>query len=190
MSKTIFISGTWGASDQTEWYHPGSDFHQEAVKQGLDLPKATTPFEWCTGVDGIAGINNHWIAGGWAFLWYCQAHGFVRPNVWTHSDGFQPLAYATSFGLEVNNVVSVAPPVRDDVLKALVRSRIKGEWTNIHTDAKDQWQTAGELVAGEIVTIRREMPLATRNILEPGRTHSGLLDKDLVTARDWWRYCK
>jgi hypothetical protein len=187
MNKTILVAGTWGFEDD-DWFRGGSTFWTEALKQGVDLPKATNPFEWCTGLEGLHGENAHWIAGAHALLWYCMAYGIKRPNIAAHSHGGQVAQISTLFGLEINELITIATPVRDDVQKQVVRSRI-AHWRHIHTGVDDRMQILGELGGGGN-PLKREMVLADENIDEPGQTHSGLLDPALWTARGWWERLK
>ena len=186
MAKTILISGTWGLESDL-WWKVASPFWQTAKHRGLDLAAPDDPFTWTTALEGVKGDNREWIVAASALRWFCKAKGIEKPNIVAHSHGGQLPLLATEHGLEIGTLVTVATPVRDDVLGHLVGRRIH-RWVHIHTGAGDRMQLLGELGDGEI-SARRKMPGA-ENIYEPDQTHSGLLDADLWTARRWWELLK
>lgn len=186
MQKTILVSGTWGLSSD-DWWKVASPFWQTAKHHGLDLAAPDDPFMWTTALEGVKGDNREWSVAAAALRWFCKAKGIERPNIIAHSHGGQLPLLATFQGLDIGNLVTVATPVRGDVLSQVIVQKIQ-RWVHIHTGVGDTMQLLGELGDGEI-SARRKMPEA-ENIYESDQTHSGLLDADLWTARGWWELLK
>ena len=144
------------------------------------------PFRWTTKLDGILGENSEWARGGMALTWFCHKHsGGQRVNLIAHSHGGQVAAYALSVGLRVNALITVATPVRRDMLQAWeTGTKNLRRWSHIHSDGADWWQWLGARLSGWLIA-PREMPAPAENIYEPGRGHSELLNPTLWRERRW-----
>jgi pimeloyl-ACP methyl ester carboxylesterase len=191
VSKTILIAGTWGLGED-DWWKVASPFWQTAKAKGIELAAADDPYLWTTALDGLKGGNDEWRIAAAALRWFCGAKDIELPNIIAHSHGGQVALLAVGQGLLVDTLVTVATPVRADVLEAMDTPAGRGQnvarWFHIHTGAGDTTQLLGSLGDGGLA-IQREMPGA-ENIYEPDQTHSGLMESDLWTARDWWRFLK
>lgn len=184
MSKVILIAGTWGLSSDF-WWRPGSELWQLLKHHGCEMAAADDPYIWSTALDGLRGENETWICAAAALRWFCGAKGIERPNIVAHSHGGQ-VALLASEKMQIGTLITVATPVRDDVLAHSKPANIN-RWIHIHTNGGDRMQIAGELGDSKLEP-KREMPGAG-NIYEPNNTHSGLLEVKLWQERDWGRYC-
>lgn len=181
----VLVPGTWANTSRNvpkdEWWKPGSPFCEEATRHGLRC----LSFAWNTRLDGVLGKNADWMAA--AEILYRQVKDLQPVTMIAHSHGGQLPLLATEHGLEIGTLVTVATPVREDVLSHLIGHRIH-RWVHIYTGAGDQMQLLGEIGDGEI-NARRKMPGA-ENVYEPDQTHSGLMEADLWNARRWWEFLK
>ncbi|MBI4251007.1 MAG: hypothetical protein HY618_00975 [Candidatus Tectomicrobia bacterium] len=186
---TVLVAGTWGGFNAGDWWRPGSPFAREAGRNGVRLLAPDDPFRWSTRLDGIIGDNGEWELSGEVLKWYCHAKAPGEPvNLIAHSHGGQVAAYAAARGLRVSTLITIATPVRRDMEPVYSRASgsISGRWVHIHTGRRDRWQWLGGLGDG-LLGVRREMPAPARNVLEPGRDHTSLLDPALWTERGWWK---
>jgi pimeloyl-ACP methyl ester carboxylesterase len=189
-APVVLIAGTWGIYEDV-WWQARSPFAKMLGQAGLTLLDPVEPFTWSTELDGVHGENNTWYAAGLALVWYChlKAPG-VPVTLIGHSHGGQVGQYAAAHGLMIEDFVTIATPVRRDVQKAFTvgqgRAHIS-RWTHIHTDGQDYMQMLGSVFGGS-AELQRDMPLADTNLLEPGQTHSGLLNPVLWAKRGWPKY--
>ena len=170
----VLVGGTWADSDDAPWWRPSSPFARMLAESGHKFPPE--PFRWTTKLDGILGENSEWARWGMALTWFCHKHsGGQRVNLIAHSHGGQVAAYALSVGLRVNALITVATPVRRDMLQAWeTGTKNLRRWSHIHSDGADWWQWLGARLSGWLIA-PREMPAPAENIYEPGRGHSELL---------------
>lgn len=200
--KTILVAGTWGEKDLRPWWSPDSDFAGMLIeaqanplrgRRGRPGPREAgiiltpEPFRWSTDLDGVIGENRVWETAGAALTWFAHKHSPGEAvDLVAHSHGGQVAAYALAQGLMVRNLVTVAAPVRRDMLPIwrIGAKNILGKWHHIHSDDQDFWQWMGARFSGWWV-VPREMPLPAQNIFEPGKGHSELLDPGLWRERGW-----
>ncbi len=191
---TIIIDGTWGRKDESRWIGPESPFVISALDNGVKLVDLSNPFDWSTLTDGtpMSGKkHNIWSSWGMALTWYAHMVAPNEPvNLLAHSHGGQVAAYALEYGLKVNSLVTVATPVRQDMLRHWDKGRENvNKWTHIHTGYGDWWQIFGEIGDGHF-GIQRKMPAPAENIKVDGEDHTSLLRTTLWHKRGWWNLLK
>ena len=186
MVPTILVPGTWG--DSQAWWREGSPFWIAARHVGIPLQNSLDAYNWTTEVDGILGKNRDWETAGDALRWYSLAKGHTTVNVVAHSHGGQVALHGAAESLRIDTLITVATPVRRDMEEIAKKARRNIKlWMHLQSDSSDLMQWLGELMDGRI-GIYRQMPLADKNIMEPGVGHSGLLDPGLWTKRGWWTW--
>ncbi len=185
----ILIAGTHAIDDP--WWMVGSGFVRMLQEAGLRVENLREPYLWDTDLDGLGRHNDAWIAAGWSLIWYCHKHVPPVGNVYqpvsiiAHSHGGQLVAYAASRGLIVDTLITVATPVRRDMLRIHREARPNiRQWVHLYSDWSDWMQVLGALFDGRI-GVYRKMDLADRNIKVPGVGHSGLLNPALWRAQQW-----
>jgi hypothetical protein len=103
-----------------DWTHPGSPFQKTMEEDNVHIYDPNDPYVWSTDISGILFQSRRtWKAPGWNLKQYCEHKGiplYLRMLA-LHSHAWQLFLYALYYGLEVNNVVAVAPPIRLDVLR-------------------------------------------------------------------------
>jgi pimeloyl-ACP methyl ester carboxylesterase len=192
-TPTILIDGTWGRRDEGQrWIHKGSSFVTQAQENGVQLIDLDDPFDWSTLVDGTpldGDGHDIWESWGMALKWYITLKNRGRSvNLVAHSHGGQVAAYAIQFGAPVNTLVTVATPVRKDMLPVWNAGEVN-TWFHIHTGYGDWWQIFGEFGDGHL-KITREMPDPAINIDQKGEDHSSLLGTNLWFKQNWWDFIK
>lgn len=193
-TPTILIDGTWGEKESRSWIDDGSGFVVEALIHGVNVIDLKEPFLWSTALDGYSPKfwkknHNHmvWASWGRALLYYAhwKAPG-VPVNLIAHSHGGQVAAYALNYGLKVNQLITIATPVRADMAKIWTAGRpnVKSH-LHIHTGKRDMMQWLGELGDGRFGIYRRMAPPA-HNHEHKGHTHSSLLHPGLWSRNKYW----
>lgn len=190
MTKYLAVAGTHGFSphvDGDQWWQRGSAFQRFMREQAFVQVKPDDPFVWCTALDGLLGQNTHWIAAGLALRWYLRDIPIADRNVICHSHGLQVVLFACAHqdGPEINALISVCSPVREDMESVAreARPRIR-HWLHVHSEREfDRWQAAGELLDGHIGIVRQH-PLADVNDGVPNADHTRLLDDPAMFH--WW----
>jgi hypothetical protein len=191
--KVLLVPGTWGGRD--DWWHPGAPLVQllEAAGHEVIGPLSTPPWSWPAPLDGLFGANRAWEAAGLSLYWYLE--GRPVDALLTHSHGLQPAALALAHGATVDKLVSVAGPVRPELMAVYATAAEQTDWwTQIHTDTwGDWWQGLGTYHLARARRRHYAHPAADANLYEPGRFwwpgHTRLLDADLWRARGWVQQC-
>lgn len=189
MAPTVIVEGTWERKYAGGWADGDSKFVKAAVESGVVFVDRNDPFKWDTALDGIWGKNSSWISAAAELRWYVHHKTSGEAvNIIAHSHGGQVVALALSQGLRVSNLITVATPVREDILPFWEKGapNLK-RWVHIHSDAwRDRWQVSGSFFDGYF-GLKKRMPPPAENIFEP-RGHSELLDSSLWSARGWWKF--
>jgi len=179
----VAVPGTWATRRSAEWSEDRSAFSK--FMQGHYCynmsGKASSPYYWSTDLD-LSGGHQDWRAGGAALTYYIApplfpSHRYppADTNLIVHSHGLQVALYACAAGLQINCLVSVSSPVREDMASIATRARKNiGYWLHIHSDWSDRWQWFGTLLDGKF-GITREHPLADRNEEVEAAGHGGVL---------------
>lgn len=179
--QIILVPGTWAnerGAPKDEWWKPGSPFWSECVNQG----KTPTSFPWDTDLEGVIGLNDHWIRAG-SRLCKIAANGCV---IVAHSHGGQVAVYAAAMGLKIKTLITLATPVRPDVPYDKARVNID-RWVHCYGDYEDYVQILGELMLFRFWKLRRSMPLANYNLQFSG-DHSSLHYVTTWNKMGWWKY--
>jgi len=183
-TPTILVSGTWGLNGGG-WWLPGSDFCEEGRGQGVTF--TPYPFIWSTAIDGVLGKNSEWTDAAGCLIAFVVLHKLHESpiNIIAHSHGFSPVVYAATMGLHIDTLISVASPIRKEIVELLpIATKSIKTWRHIRGGRRDLMQILGELFDGRL-GLYRDMPYAG-NVRELSETHSGLLNPRLWTARRWW----
>lgn len=179
------VAGTWAwrPDDPTRWWQPTSAFSQYLFANGYDYVSRETAFVWSTDENGVFDHkHSDWKAGGANLFAYlvpprCPDRR-VPPaecNVIAHSHGGQVALYAASMGLKIDMLITVATPVRGDMVKVIEQARPNiRHWRHIHGSWKDYVQVLGSIGDGTW-GIHREFTAANENILVRGCSHSEFL---------------
>lgn len=183
-----------------DWIHHESAISMFLLDRGLQQLSPGRPFVWTTRLDGIEvwrrwlkwlrlrGTDQvDWQTAGlnlWSYLdppwpWPPKLGEAPVPHEWrnliTHSHGLQPALFACAAGLKIRRLLSIAGPVRADMMETAARARPNIEkWTHVCSDSSDRWQWLGEIGDGAFGIVR-EHPLADENICIPKVGHSGLI---------------
>jgi hypothetical protein len=160
----MLIPGTWSSSD--EWWRASSSFARFLQLNGFELIGAERPFTWTTSVNGLLSLRKggkfiDWKTGGDNLYAYLEPPISNIPlvsvnerNLIAHSHGGQVVRFALAAGLQINNLVTIGTPVRDDMRpiweKALLN--IKGHWTHITSSSviDNWWSWVGALFDGHL----------------------------------------
>lgn len=188
LTPTILVAGTWAAKANERWVDPRGDWVKNAVDHGVHFPWRAQPFFWSTALDGIGFGRRHLVWDAWGRQLARYAHNRTQDpvNVICHSHGGQVVAYALKYGLEINVLVTVATPVRQDMLKLWKGFNHQiGMWYHVHTGKRDIWQIIGALMDKHF-GIRRKMPDADMNIDMAGEDHTSLLEAKLWNKHKWF----
>jgi hypothetical protein len=184
----IPVQGTdsWDEDEANcQWWERGSEFTRHLAAENLVL-HARTPFEWSTSLDGIPTRRNHQIWKGAAKHLVCHLERVPldERNIIAHSHGGQVVFYALSYGLRINNLVTVGTPVRSDmervVLSALGNMNY---WHHIYDNCKDFTAIMGSLFDGKF-RIRHNFDLADTSDNIKGIGHSKILN-DAISIKLW-----
>lgn len=157
----IPIHGTWGIDDgERAWWRPKSSFANYAKNYNI-IQLEDVPFIWSSDLTGftynILGPKTKltdWAAGGWSLYYYLRHVPVGDRNIIAHSHGLQCVLFAASYGLEINNLISVGSPIRNDMHQTTViaRNKIK-HWMHIY-DSWDWIQVLGGFGDGRFLGSR------------------------------------
>ncbi len=201
------IPGTFawnGTPTERDWYHPQSAFNAFLHANGVEHLCPTRPFVWSTDLDGIGwwqrwfGRSNtlDWLSAGLNLFDYfdpplsvllnrgAETTPFADRNLLSHSHGLQVVLCACAEGMKLRRLVSIAGPVREDMMATARKARPNIErWTHVCSDDSDRIQWLGEIGDGALGIVRKH-PLADLNICIPKVGHSLLLDDP--KQFHWW----
>ena len=188
------VHGTWAIDDKQEaWWKTSGAFAQYARRFNLFQVSHLPPFVWTSDLNGfgfsLLGPRTKlvdWNAGGWALYYYLLHLPLHDRNLIVHSHGLQPLLFCCSYGLRVNNVVSVCSPIREDMsfVTDIARPNIKN-WLHIY-NTTDTTQWMGQIGDGKWFGVRKS-PHANVNHQLDEKTknnHSELLK--VSGKMDYW----
>lgn len=190
MARVLLIAGTHGYHEP--WWQPGSPFVQALEAAGHALAAPADPFSWTTELDGLVGDDRDWQEAAKALRWWLQLH--PADVIIAHSHGGNVAALALAGGAFVDQLVTVATPVRPELadVYGLAKLHVR-RWTHVRSDGADTWQRWGSRTWRDWVRpwtwgrLERDMAAADCNVFVPGVAHGALLEPALWTARGWWR---
>lgn len=169
----VLVPGThgWrGLSTRGQWWQAGSPFVQMLEASGVCV---RPPYVWTTDLAGTWWTGRReWEAAGLGLVThlahYGQCEGGDGVHVISHSHGGQVTALAASLGAEIRSWVSVAMPVRDDLMPVYYAARRHvRDWLHIYSAGwRDRMQIWGGLFDGHL-GVQRDLPLPPH----PGHTH-------------------
>lgn len=198
----IPVHGTWAIDeDQTAWWKPSGAFAQYSKRSGIiQSGHVEMPFIWSSDISGFKynlsnGNSKHtdWRAGGYSLLYYLRHVPLEARNLIIHSHGLQPVLYCASFGLELNNIISVCSPIRDDMMDVAesARPRIRN-WLHIYNN-KDIFQFLGQFGDGRFFGSRKSEQ-ADENFLLDDIRHTDILKigkrMDLWIKNGWYDFLR
>lgn len=188
----IPIHGTW-AIDEAEiaWWRISGAFAQFSKRNNVhQFVLNGLPFIWSSDISGFkynlsSGNAKHtdWRAAGWSLIYYLQNVNQSNRNLIIHSHGLQPVLYAASYGLEINNIISVCSPIRSDMneVTEAARFRIKN-WLHIY-DSKDIIGWLGQFGDGKLIGSRKSAHSDENHHLS-GINHTDILK--IGKKMDFW----
>jgi hypothetical protein len=182
------IGGTdsWDEDENNfQWWERGSEFNRHMATQGLVL-HARTPFEWSTCLDGIPTRKNHVIWKGAAkhLICFLERVPLQERNIIAHSHAGNVVFYAMSYGLKINNLVTVGTPVRSDMEAVILRGIGNCDyWHHIYDSSTDLTSVLGALFDGKL-RVRHHFDLADSQDNVKGIGHSRILN-DYKAIRLW-----
>jgi len=202
MPKYLPIPGTWAWRGDTrdarsEWWHPRSPFGLFLASHGIEHVCPDEPYVWTTSINGaVFWRKSHvdWQAAGASLSWYLTNPNTFGPaevpisdrRLIAHSHGLQPILYAASFrGLEIDTLISIGSPVRED-MAAVARSarpRIR-RWLHLYSGWSDRLQWYGEWFDGRF-GVARQHPMADQNMEIPGKCGHSRILKDPAAFGLW-----
>ena len=195
----VLVPGTWSwgsVNGAAKWYRAGSPFVQFLEDHEIEVLSKDRPFVWSTDLNGVfwkPRKHTDWEAGGQALSYYLDpAFPHIglslepeQRRLITHSHGLQVALYAAASGCEIDTLVSVTGPIRDDMRMVAYHARPKIKcWIHVYTDWTDKTQVWGSLFDGMLRIERRAiwydpqtkrpMVYADESLGIPGVGHSGL----------------
>lgn len=197
----IPIHGTWAIDeDETAWWKPTGPFALFAKRSNVFQYDEMPPFIWSSDISGFkynlqSGSAKHtdWRAGGWSLYYYLRQVPLEKRNLIIHSHGIQPVLYCASFGMQINNIISVCSPIRSDMGSRtdMARHHIN-RWLHIY-DNKDVIGWLGQFGDGRFFGSRKE-PRADTNVELKGVNHSDILKlggrMDLWIQNGWFDFLR
>ena len=185
--RVILVPGTHAWDGQTaDWYTPNSPFVASLAARGIGLVGGDRPYVWSTDLGGAVPLTDRdtavWAAAGinlYAYVVPPLGDGPAIPPdetyIIAHSHGLQVVLYACAYGLEVETLISVGSPVRQDMARiaAQARPRIR-RWVHISGGHRDWWQVLGALFDGRVGVVRHH-PWADENVTLPKCNHEDAL---------------
>lgn len=161
----VLVPGThgWrGLSTAGQWWQPGSPFVTMLEQAGLTV---LPPFIWTTDLAGTWWTGrNEWEAAAYACITHLEHYGQCasRPvHVIAHSHGGQVAALAASLGANIESLVTVAMPVREDMMPTYhAASHHVRHWLHIYSAGwRDRMQWLGAIFDGHF-GVRRHLGIA------------------------------
>lgn len=132
----IPVPGTWAWDEnpnKLEWYEVGSNIDRKLSSLNLKM-HAVGALMWPTNLDGTPMERNHtiWKGAGKHLVCHCQRVPLEQRNIIAHSHGGNVVFYGCSYGLKINNLITVGTPVRRDMEKVVLAARPNiGFWLHI-----------------------------------------------------------
>jgi hypothetical protein len=196
----IPVHGTWAIDeDEIAWWKETGPFSQFAKRHNI-IQHNYFPFIWSSDLNG-AWYNflsqklkhSDWIAGGWSLYYYLESVPVHNRNIIAHSHGLQVVLYCAMFGMNINTLISVCSPIRNDMGEIAEMARPKiGKWLHIY-DKWDKTQFLGGFGDGRWLK-SREATIADENFKVDKINHSEILKKDekmhLWVQIGWFEYLR
>jgi hypothetical protein len=177
----IPIPGTdaWDEDENNyQWYERGSRFVNHMATQNLVL-HACGFLEWSTSLDGIPTRKNHLIWKGAAKHLMCHLERvpLAERNLIAHSHGGNVVFHALSYGLRINNLITVGTPVRSDMEPYILKGIGNVEyWHHIYDSSTDMISIMGAWFDGKF-RVRHNFDLADSSDNIKGIGHSKVLNE-------------
>lgn len=174
------IAGTdcWDEDENNyQWWERGSALTNHLQSSDLFL-HPRSPFEWSTALDGVPTRRNHRIWKGAAKHLVCHLEPVPlhERNIIAHSHGGQVVFYAASFGIKINNLITVGTPVRSDMESVVLHGLGNiGYWHHIYDSTTDFTSILGALFDRKL-RIRHHFDLADSQNDVKGIGHSRILN--------------
>jgi hypothetical protein len=195
------VHGTW-AIDENElaWWKPTGAFALYSKRSDVIQYDKLPPFVWSSDISGFkynlaSGNSKHtdWRAGGWSLYYYLKHVPLEDRNLIIHSHGLQAVLYCAQFGLELNNIISVCSPIREDMQAVTDVARLRiNKWLHIY-DNKDYIGWLGQFGDGRFFGSRKAIQ-ADYNVLLTGIHHSEILKvggrMDLWVKNGWYDFLR
>ena len=197
----ICLGGTWDWDDNTKprWYKSNSEFSLFMSMNGFHHVFPNMALEWSMEIDGIPlpahTKHSNWKSGAKATLYYTQLTEIPlhKRNFIVHSHGLNVILYACGqYGLKINNLISVASPIRNDMAEVadIARDNIE-KWLHIRDSRTDWMGTLGQVFDGKISWDRSNKWADDEDIVQ-GISHSKIIrDKTcfhLWLERKWLNF--
>lgn len=184
--RVLPVAGTWsydGDVSPDEWYHPCSHLFEFFRFQQIDHASPDEPFVWDGEVDGglrwPTARTKHliWRAAADNLAYRLRRMPLYDRNLVAHSHGGAVAVYAAN-RVQINRLVTVAMPVRKDMLDAYRGVSVLVGWRHVaHLGFwGDRMQAFGAMLDGAWGVERRVLLPTVQNIQIPGIGHSGLLN--------------
>jgi hypothetical protein len=196
-SPVVLVPGTSELNHPGgHWIDPDSTFSRMLKVEGLTVLE---PCRWDTDLDGLWGPNVAWAVGGGVLADHLQALGlkFGGASIISHSHGGQVVAEAAAHGVRFDRVVTLAMPVRRDMVfeYRMLRANARS-WSAVYSleSGGIPWQALGE--------VKLTDPRTWPNIFNPVRgdtkpyplifdptapTHQSLMEPARWLERGWAR---
>ena len=168
MSSTpgvVLVPGThgWrGFATSGQWWQPGSPFVRMLEGAGIEV---LAPYVWSTDLSGTWWTGRReWEAAAYGCATHLEHYGPCahRPvHVIAHSHGGQVVALAATLGANLASLITIAMPVREDMMPVYVAARHHvRDWLHVYGAGwRDRMQWLGALMDGH-VGVRRHLGLA------------------------------
>lgn len=191
----VLVPGThgWrGLSTSGQWWQPGSPFVRMLEAAGITV---LTPYVWTTDISGLWWTGRReWEAAAYGCATHLQHYGRCEGrvvHVLAHSHGGQVAALAATLGADIGSLITVAMPVREDMMPIYYASRRHvRDWLHLYSAGwRDRMQWLGALMDGRL-GVRRHLgmaPLPGHTIVDQrltGLGHGDLL-RDPDGIRQW-----
>lgn len=179
----ISVHGTWDLGEDAWWRH-GSSFCKFAGENGLHCEEEHEPFFWSGAIDGVGFFGNKhetWMASGLSLKNRLRLSKREHRNLILHSHALQNAAYAD---IEVNNIITVGSPIREDMADLYLKLRKRcNKWLHIYDASWDKMGFLGQMFDGRWFG-GRDCPLAHFNDPLKKIGHSSIL-RDQKAMQNW-----
>jgi hypothetical protein len=197
----IPVHGTWAIDeDETAWWKSTGPFALFSKRSNVIQYDEMPPFIWSSDISGFkynfqSGNSKHtdWRAGGWSLYYYLRQVPLEKRNLIVHSHGLQAVIYCASFGMQINNIVTVCSPIRSDMdTRTDMARHYISRWLHIY-DNKDYIGWLGQFGDGRFFGSREEKRADEQFHLK-GISHSEILKNggrmDLWIKHGWYDFLR
>ena len=177
----VLVPGThgWrGLSTSGQWWQPGSPFVRMLEAAGVTVLE---PYVWTTDISGLWWTGRReWEAAAHGLVTHVQHYGRCEGrvvHVCAHSHGGNVACLAAALGAEIGSLLTVAMPVREDMMPTYYAARHHvRDWLHLYAAGwRDRMQWLGGLMDGRL-GVRRHLgiaPLAGHTIADQRLTGVG-----------------